>query len=216
VSQRRVTRSTVERLPLYLRAVATIEASGQTVVSSDQLAIATGLSGDTVRRDIWSLHLTGVRGVGYEVEALRTHMEKALGATSGVRTAIVGVGNMGSALLNYKNLAQAGFRVVAAFDLDRQKIGHALAGITVQPAALVTEVCQRLGVEVGVVATPSNAAQETLDKFAAAGVRAVLNFAPVALRAPSGVVVRQMDVAKELQVLAYYVRLEDRLSAHLA
>ena len=197
--------ATVERLPLYLRATDQLLRSGKETVSSGQLALLTGYSSATVRRDLWDLSISGRRGSGYDISAIRQRLGDIIGASSSWRLAIAGVGNLGRALAHYSNLSRRGLEVVALFDIDKRKIGSVDTGIEIFAAKDIAEICENLGVHMGVIATPPSAAQSCASAFIAGRVRALLNFAPTSLEVPGGVEVRNVDVLLELQLLAYHL-----------
>ena len=201
-TRREVPEATVGRLPGYLRALTGLAEQGRASVSSDELADLVGVRSAQVRKDLSTLGSHGVRGVGYDVSRLSEQIAAELGLRDDHPVLIVGMGNLGRALASYGQLATRGFRVVALADDDPAVIGTEIDGLVVVPLAeLDTEVTP---VSVGVVATPAAAAQEVADSLVALGVRSILNFAPVVLRVPADVDVRTVDLASELQVLAFH------------
>ena len=204
VGERAIPAATVDRLPLYLRALAEIVASGTTTVSSASLAAASGVTPAKVRKDLSHLGSYGIRGVGYDVAVLGREVRRALGLTEDRRVAIVGVGNLGHALARYRGFAERGFRLVALLDADRAKVGEVVEGIRVRPIADLGAVVRGEEVAIGVICTPAAEAQAVAEALVAAGVRTILNFAPVVLDLPDGIVVRKVDLAVELQILTYY------------
>ncbi|MCB2223859.1 MAG: redox-sensing transcriptional repressor Rex [Actinobacteria bacterium] len=200
-----VPRATVQRLPLYLQILD--ERGDQARTSSDELAALAGITAAKVRKDLSYLGSYGTRGVGYDVEQLRFEIRRALGLTRDWRLAIVGVGNLGSALANYDGFQAGGFCIAAVFDADPAKVGTEVAGVTVSPVGRLVRDVRRLGIDIGVVAVPAEAAQGVTDTLAAAGVRSILNFAPTVVRAPDGVEIRRVDLSTELQVLGYHLHL---------
>jgi len=206
-AERTVPAATVARLPLYLRALVVLEDAGTALVSSEELAAASGVTSTKLRKDLSYLGSYGRRGVGYEVAALRTHIEDAMGLTRDLSVLIVGVGNLGHALANYSGMTGRGFTVVGLIDADDSLVGQEVAGAVVRPlGALESLVGQHPGC-IGVVAVPAAAAQAVTDRLVAAGVRSILTFAPLSLDVPDGVQVRKVDLAVELQILAYHERL---------
>ncbi|WP_240643826.1 redox-sensing transcriptional repressor Rex [Antribacter gilvus] len=196
--------ATVARLPYYLRALRDLAAQGVTTTSSSELADRSGVSSAQLRKDLSYLGSFGTRGVGYDVESLASYITVALGLETEHRLAIVGIGNLGHALANYSGYAARGFQVTALLDADPAVVGTEAAGLTVQHIDQVAEVIDEAGVSMVVLATPAQAAQEIADRVVAAGVREILNFAPVALQVPDDVVVRSVDVGGELQILAFH------------
>ena len=201
---RRIPEATVVRLPLYYRAL--LETADQEIgtVSSERLAELAGVNAAKVRKDLSYLGSYGTRGVGYDVEHLLHEISRELGLTHDWPVVIVGVGNLGHALANYQGFASRGFRIAALVDAAPEVTGESVGGLLVHPVADLERIVADAGVCIGVVATPAGAAQEVCDRLVAAGVSSVLNFAPVPLRVPSGVDVRRVDLASELQILAFH------------
>lgn len=200
-----VPRATVQRLPLYLQLLD--ERSDQARTSSDELAALAGINAAKVRKDLSYLGSYGTRGVGYEVEQLRFEIRRALGLTSGWRLAIIGVGNLGSALANYAGFQGGGFGVAGLFDEDPAKVGQEIAGLVVEPLSRLDKAVAEREIDIGVVAVPASAAQDVADRLAACGIRSILNFAPTVIQVPDGVEVRRVDLSTELQVLGYHLHL---------
>jgi redox-sensing transcriptional repressor len=142
--------------------------------------------------------------VGYDVAYLIHQIRRELGLTQHWAIAIAGVGNLGHALANYRGFAERGFRVAALVDVDRAKIGERIAGTAVSHLDDLPELVRAHDVAIGVLATPALAAQEVADRMVEAGIRSILNFAPAVISVPPGVSVRKVDLAIELQILAYY------------
>lgn len=197
-----VPRATISRLPRYLRALEGI--GGSDSVSSEELAEAAYTNAAIVRRDLSLLGFSGVRGVGYDVGRLRAHIRTELGITADVRVGIAGAGNLGRALANYGGFGRRGFRVVALYDIDPEKVGGEVGGVPVRHLDRLAGDGRSGEIDIGIVATPGAVAQEVAESFAAAGVRSILNFAPTRLQVSEGVEVRQVDLATELQILSYY------------
>jgi len=195
----------VERLPLYLHLLD--ERADQKRTSSDELAARAGVNAAKVRKDLSYLGTYGIRGVGYEVEQLRFEIRRALGLTVGFRLAIVGVGNLGSALANYAGFHGGGFGVAGLFDSDPEKVGRDIAGLIVEPLEELERAVAAHKIDIGVVAVPADSAQDVADRLAGCGIRSILNFAPTIIRVPEGVEVRRVDLSTELQVLGYHLHL---------
>lgn len=195
-------RATIRRLPRYLRALE--GAPDRRTISSGDLASAADTTAAIVRRDLSALGFAGVRGVGYDVERLRALISEELGLSADVRVAVVGAGNLGRALANYAGFRRRGFRIVALYDVDPEKAGEEISGVPVRPLDRLAGDREDHGIDIGVVATPGEVAQEVADVLTGAGVRSILNFAPTRLGVPPGVEVRQVDLSTELQILSYY------------
>jgi redox-sensing transcriptional repressor len=204
-SERRIPEATVGRLPLYLRALVEIAETGAPTVSSDSLAEATGVNSAKVRKDLSHLGSYGTRGVGYDVAYLLHQIRRELGLTQHWPIVIVGIGNLGQALANYRGFSERGFRAAALVDDDPSKVGGRVAGMRIRPLGDLPAIVQEHDAPlIGVIATPAAAAQSVADALVDAGVRSILNFAPAALAVPEGVSVRKVDLAVELQILTYY------------
>lgn len=203
-ARRGVPDASVARLPGYLRALTALAADGTLSVSSEELATASGVSSAMLRKDLSHLGSYGVRGVGYDVDRLSSEIAAALGLTQDWPVAIVGMGNLGRALAAYRGFAERGFRVIALLDRDEHVVGEVIAGTRVRSTADLPELVERDGLAIGVIATPPEGAQEACDELVDAGVRSVLNFAPVVLTVPDEVVVRKVDLSTELQILAFH------------
>jgi redox-sensing transcriptional repressor len=194
----------VARLPVYLRSLVELTEARVATVSSERLAEMAGVNAAKVRKDLSHLGSYGTRGVGYDVEYLLYQVSRQLGLTQDWPVVIVGVGNLGQALANYRGFGDRGFPVAALVDADRRRVGERVAGRVVQHVDDLPVVVADHGVAIGVVATPANAAQEVVDRLVAAGVRSILNFAPALVVVPPDVSLRKVDLAVELQILSFY------------
>jgi len=199
-----VPEATIARLPVYHRALTGLLERGTATVSSDELAAAAGVNSAKLRKDLSLLGTYGTRGVGYDVEHLLAQIGRELGLSQEWPVVIVGVGNLGHALANYGGFASRGFRLVGLLDSDPNRTGEVVAGVAVRPVSDLAAVAAAEQVAIGVIATPATAAQQVCDVLVAAGVRSILNFAPAVLSVPDGVDVRKVDLASELQILAYH------------
>jgi redox-sensing transcriptional repressor len=199
-----VPEATVGRLPLYHRVLVDLSDAGVSTVSSDALATAAGVSPAKLRKDLSFLGTYGTRGVGYDVSVLIEQIGAELGITSEWPVVIIGVGHLGHALANYGGFASRGFRLVALLDDDPAVLGREVAGVVVRPSGDLGLVARAEGALIGVIATPPAAAQQVADALVACGVRSILNFAPVVLSVPADVDVRRVDLASELQILAFH------------
>ncbi|MCZ2341007.1 MAG: redox-sensing transcriptional repressor Rex [Bacteroidales bacterium] len=202
----RFSRASAHRLSQYLRCLGTEARSGGTV-SSVELAGAVGVSAAQVRRDLAALGHLGQRGIGYDAAGLAQAIRHTLGIDRNWRAVIVGVGNLARALLRYQGFRNQGFLIVGLFDTDATKIGQIIEGLPVEPIAAIPERIPQLAPEIAVLTLPSEPAQCVADQLVAAGVRGLLNFAPVLLQTPSSVQVVNVDLAIQLEQLAYQVQL---------
>jgi redox-sensing transcriptional repressor len=201
---RPIPEATVGRLPLYLRSLVEIAAGGQTTVSSDDLAEAAGVTAAKVRKDLSYLGSYGTRGVGYDVAYLIHQVRRELGLTQDWPIAIIGIGNLGHALANYRGFGERGFRVAALVDVDPAKVGERIGELTVRHLRELPRLVVDERVAIGIIATPAPVVQEVADAMVAAGVRSILNFAPAVVAVPPGVTLRKVDLAVELQILAFH------------
>lgn len=201
---RRIPEATVARLPLYYRALLEIADQDVATVSSEQLADGAGVNAAKVRKDLSYLGSYGTRGVGYDVAYLVRQISEELGLTQDWPVAIVGLGNLGHALANYRGFGARGFRIVALVDADPDKIGSRVGDLRIDALADLDKVVAEREIAIGVIATPASAAQEVADLLVGAGVRSILNFAPAVVTVPSTVSIRKVDLATELQILSFY------------
>ncbi|HSL12446.1 MAG TPA: redox-sensing transcriptional repressor Rex [Actinomycetota bacterium] len=204
MSERGIPEATVGRLPLYLRALLDLAGRGETTISSDALADGAGVTSAKVRKDLSYLGSYGTRGVGYDVPYLIHQIRRELGLTQSWPIVIVGIGNLGHALAGYRGFGQRGFQVAALVDADPAKVGERVGGLEIRPIDELPQLVRRHDVAIGVIATPASAVQEVADLMVEAGIRSILNFAPAVVTVPEGVTVRKVDLAIELQILAFY------------
>ena len=211
--ERPIPEATVGRLPLYLRALVEMAEAGATTISSESLAEAAGVNSAKVRKDLSHLGSYGTRGVGYDVAYLIHQVRRELGLTQHWPVLIVGIGNLGHALANYRGFAERGFRVVALVDNDRSKVGEVVGGLSVRHIDDLPEIVREHEVAIGVVSTPAQVAQEVAERLVEAGVRSILNFAPAVISVPPTVSLRKVDLSIELQILAFYEQRKAALAA---
>jgi len=202
---RAIPEASVARLAVYLRMLGEFAEQGADTVSSEELATATGVNSAKLRKDLSYIGSYGIRGVGYSVSALVHQLERALGLNHRQAVALIGVGNLGHALAGYGGFGGRGFPVTALFDVDPDLVGIHINGILVEHVRAIPTTCRERGITIGMIATPGPAAQGICDLLVGAGVRCILNFAPVVLQVPEEVEVRKVDLAVELQILAFHV-----------
>lgn len=192
------------RLPVYLRNLVELHAEQTTTISSERLAEMAGVNAAKVRKDLSYLGSYGTRGVGYDVEFLLFQMSRELGLTKDWPVVIVGVGNLGAALANYGGFGERGFPVAALVDADRKKVGTMLGDHEIHHVEELPDLVARLGIAIGIIATPAAGAQDVADRLVSAGVTSILNFAPAVLSVPAEASLRKVDLALELQILSFY------------
>ncbi len=207
---RNIPEPTIARLPRYLRSFAEFAHNQHTVISSKELAGASGINPAQVRKDLAYFGQFGQRGIGYDVKTLDSKMREILGLHKAWRIALVGCGNLGMALLQYGGFAKAGFRIEAAFDVDPSKVGWELEGVRIWATPAIRQVVREKKIEIAIIAVPASQAQRVADDLVDAGVRAIVNFAPCVLTVPKSVLVRGVDLASELEHLTYFLEKSNR------
>lgn len=197
--------TTIQRLPMYLRCLLEAKAQRLPLVNSTVLAASCGTNAAQVRKDFSYLGELGTRGIGYDVDALIGYISTVLGLNELRKVVLVGYGRFGSALLGYPGFGERGFDIVAVLDADPAKVGMDLGDVTVSDAADLEAVVAASGAEIAVLATPASEAQAVADRLVKAGVRSILNLAPVRLVVPDDVAVRHVCLSTELQVLSFHL-----------
>ncbi len=203
MSPRKISESAVRRLSHYLRFLDEFESSGVSTVSSDDLAGKGGMTSAQVRKDLSRFGSFGKRGLGYPVDELRVRMRQILGLDRRWRVALVGAGRLGAALFQYEGFRVQGFEFVAVFDNDPAKIGRRWGELEVEDVSDLWGEVRDRRIEMGVIVTPRESAQEVADRLVDAGVRAILNFAPRKLSIPDDVTLRDVNLAIEIEGLAF-------------
>jgi redox-sensing transcriptional repressor len=206
-SEPRLSRASVARFSLYLRRLENFRGEGVRTVSSGQLGEALGIPDTQVRKDLAYLGNIGHRGVGYPTDELIAALRATLGVDRSWSVVLVGVGNLARALLRYRGFPQQGFHIVALFDADLGKVGQRVEGLEVYSPDRLGEVIAATGAELAVLTVPAEQAQKVADALVAAGIRGVLNFAPVVLRLPGSVRLVSVDLAVQIEQLAFLVHL---------
>lgn len=199
----RISDSAVRRLSHYLRFLDQFEAEGHATVSSEDLADKGGLTSAQVRKDLSHFGQFGKRGLGYPVPELRRRIAEILGLGRRWRVVLVGAGKLGSALYRYEGFGQRGFDLVAVLDRDPDKIGRPWGELEVEDVADLGRIVAEREVQMAIVVTPSESAQEVVDALVGAGVGAILNFAPRRLAVPEGVLLRDVNLVIELESLSF-------------
>ncbi len=188
---------------MYLRYLENLDTMGQQTASSDELAQLCGTTPAQVRKDLSFFGSFGKRGLGYPVHELTAHLREILGLEREWKVVIVGAGKIGAALANYRGFRQRGFRVVGVYDNDPEKIGQPWGEVTVQDIAELPDDVAREETPIAVLAIPSDHAQPVVDRIVAAGIRAILNFAPAQITVPPHVSLKSVNMAMELEGLSF-------------
>jgi redox-sensing transcriptional repressor len=201
-----VSELTTNRLSVYLRCLNALEAAGVRTISSQALAEQFHLNAAQIRKDLAYFGEFGVRGIGYYVTELRRHLRQILGLDRGVRVAIMGAGNLGLALADYGGFRDDGFEIVALFDTIKEKIGRrSRGGVVIYDVRDFRKVVKRESIEVAVIAVPAVSAQHVVNVVVGAGVKAILNFSPGAIKVPRGVKLKSLDLTVSLESLSFFL-----------
>lgn len=203
----KIPKTVIKRLSLYSRILQKLALSGTEKVSSKDLGNALGLNSAQVRKDLAYFGQFGVPGLGYYVQELHTRIKQILGTDRTVRLAMVGVGNLGQALLSYTTQFQReGFRLVAAFDADKRKVGGERNNVPVYHSSELKQRVRELGVDIIILSVPAGVAQQVANEAIDAGITAILNFVPERLIAPDHVKIHYVDFSIEIETLSYYLK----------
>jgi redox-sensing transcriptional repressor len=197
---------TIYRLSIYNRALQRLRASGTATVSSGALAVAAGVKPAQLRKDLAYFGQWGTRGLGYDVEELNNAITELLGMAKLQPVVLVGAGQLGTALLRYGGFARQGFEVIAAFDQDVTRKRPIGIKVPILPMTDITTFLREKQVKLAILTVPGTVAQEVANQIIAAGIQAILNFAPAVLQVPERVVVKNLDLAIELENLSYFVK----------
>ena len=195
----------VRRLSLYLRQLESFKRTDRRTISSKQLGESLGLTDAQVRKDLAYFGQFGHPGIGYRVDDLIGQVKRILGTDKVWNVLLVGAGNLGRALCAYRGFNSKGFQLVAVFDNDASKVGRRIGAFTVQPLEEIPAAVQKHGIRLAILAVPADAAQDVADQLVAAGVRGLLNFAPVSITVPADVALNAVDVAVQLEQLSFQV-----------
>jgi redox-sensing transcriptional repressor len=205
-SNEQVSELTTNRLSVYLRCLTQLESAGVDTISSQSLADQFHLNAAQIRKDLAYFGEFGVRGVGYYVKDLRRHIREILGLNRQIKVIIMGAGNLGLALADYPGFRHDGFEIVALFDTAREKVGQmSRGGVVIRSLKELDRVVEREKVEIAAIAVPAASAQSVVDLVVEAGIRAILNFSPGALRVPRGAKLKNVDLTVSLESLSFFL-----------
>ena len=205
-SQTYIPRKSIYRLSIYQRCLERLRENGLETVSSNALAKAAGVKSTQLRKDLAHFGQFGTRGLGYNVEALIEVITGVLGTNSLLPVILVGVGNLGAALLRYSGFVKEGFEISAAFEADPSRAKLVKANVPVMAASLMAQYVNENNVKIAILAVPPETAQEVANNLVQVGVQAFLNFSPTVLKTPDNVIVNSVDLALELEHLSYFVK----------
>ena len=201
-----IPRKAIYRLSVYLRCLQRLKANEIRTVSSEALAKAARVKSTQLRKDLTYFGQFGTRGLGYDVEQLNKMISDLLGTTSLQPVILVGLGNLGLALLSYKGFEQEGFEIIAAFDIEAQRRRDKPSNPPLLPMDRLAEVVEKQGVKMAIITVPASAAQEVANQLIDAGITGILNFAPIVLHVPDDVMVNNVNLAIELENLSYFIQ----------
>lgn len=201
-----IPKKSIYRLSLYQRCLDRLKENGMQTVSSNALAMAAGVKPTQLRKDLAHFGQFGTRGLGYSVDSLSEMITKVLGINSLQPVILVGVGNLGSALLRYNGFRKEGFEIAAAFESNEERANSVSAPVPVHHSSKMADFIQERGVKMAILAVPGEAAQNVANELVKAGIQGILNFSPTILQVPENVVVNSVDLALELEHLSYYVK----------
>ena len=196
----------VRRLPLYARALHWLVQDNVTTISSSELGTKLGMSSAQIRKDLSYFGEFGKQGTGYDVKFLLSQLQQILGMQREWLVALVGVGDLGHAIAHYGGFGKRGFKIAALFDMDPKKIGQQVGDLQILGTESLPMVVRGLRIRLGIIAVPAGAAQSVADQMTGAGIRAILNYAPINLIAPKGVRVRYIDPVAVLQSMTYHLK----------
>lgn len=212
-STHRVPDATVARLPIYLRVLTALADAGEQTCASSELAASAGVSPAMLRKDLSYLGSYGTRGVGYDVAYLRYHIARVVGQTQDWNIVIVGIGNLGSALSQYAGFSSRGIHISALVDADPKRIGTTIGDHVIRSIDELEQLVREENISIAIIATPADQAQAVADRLVDAGITSILDFAPQHIKVPDHVSVRRVDLAIELQILAYHEQRRTEVSA---
>jgi redox-sensing transcriptional repressor len=195
----------IRRLPIYLRTLRRLQDEGTESISSEELGVRIGVTAAQIRRDLSYFGRFGKQGKGYDVANLAVGIQRILNLERCWDVALVGFGQLGRAIAHYRGFEPNSFRIAAIFARNARHFGAQVNGIVVMDEQEMTRVIPELGIRIGIVAVPADSAQEVADRLVESGVKAILNYAPVILRVPPGVRIREIDPTSALQSLTYYL-----------
>ncbi len=207
----KIPEATIKRLSTYINCLERLQAENNPVTSSEMLGESCQVSPAQIRKDLSYFGEFGVRGVGYDTKKLEGEIKEILGLHHNWPTTVVGVGKLGQALLNFTFFSKHGFRIVAAFDSDTNKIGNKLTdGVTILSTSEIEKTVKNEKISIGIITTPANSAQEVADKLVAGGIKGILNFAPIKVKVPETITLRNVSITSELDNLAYLLTQKKR------
>ena len=200
-----ISKATIDRLPLYYRALRMVQDEGSDIISSEELGRRLSITPEQIRKDLASFGQFGKKGVGYFVNELKHNVSQILGLDRHWNIAIVGMGHLGIALANYQNILSLGFNLVALFDQDPKKMGKTVNHLQVSPIDELEAIVKERNVQIGAIAVPAQFAQSVASRLIDSGIKGIWNFAPVKMHVPFGMHLVQEDLSVGLSALSYHI-----------
>jgi redox-sensing transcriptional repressor len=196
----------IQRLPLYVRVLTQYSSAGNEVISSEQLGSQLQMTPAQIRKDLSYFGRFGKQGRGYDVAMLESQLRTILGLDRTWNAAVIGMGRLGRAVVSYPGFAPEGFNIVAAFDTSDKIVGKTISDLDVHSITRLSEIVKELEIKIGIVTVPIDHAQEVIDALVEAGIKSILNYAPLSPQVPEGVTIRGIDPVLSLQSMTYYIR----------
>lgn len=203
MKKEKIPKVTIQRMSVYLQVLEELEVEGEEIISSSKLAELCGVNPSQIRKDLAYFGEFGVRGVGYYVKELMDSIKHFLGLDKTWNCAIVGIGNLGRALINHRSLKDKGYKIVGAFDCDPFKIGEKVGELEIICTRRLKEKARELNIQIGIITTPPNRAQRAANHIVEAGIKAILNFSPTRISVPEDVIVDYVDFSTHLIYLSF-------------
>jgi len=202
----KVPKNSIPRLSLYLRELTRLEKEGKKTISSAELAELTDLTDTQIRKDIAYAGQIGISGTGYEIIPLNEAIKKVLGKDKVWDVILVGVGNLGTALLSYPGFKDQGFAIKGAFDINTRKFGQKIGNAEISDIEKMSEFIKEEDIKIALLAAPEFSAQKITDTLVSCGIKCILNFAPIILKVPEDVLVSNVDLSRELEIFSYFIK----------
>ncbi|MGQ9733211.1 MAG: redox-sensing transcriptional repressor Rex [Candidatus Zipacnadales bacterium] len=196
----------VRRLPLYLRALTKLAEEGYSIISSQELGVRLGVNAAQIRKDLSYFGGFGKQGTGYDIAHLCEQLQRILKVDRIWDVILIGVGDLGHAILHYNDFRNRGYRIVAAFDRDPAKVGQRIGAVTIQDVSQLANVIRERNIQIAIIAVPAASAQQVADQLVASGIRAILSYAPITLHVPPDIRVYYIDPVVGLQSMTYYLK----------
>jgi len=200
-----ISKATIDRLPLYYRTLRSSQEEGLEIISSEELGHRLGVTPEQIRKDLAAFGQFGKKGVGYFIRELIRNIGEILGLHRNWNIAVIGIGHLGWALVNYRNFTALGFNLAAMFDANREKVGQSINGVKIDAVECMEEIIRERNIHIGIIAVPEAQAQVVADKLVNSGVRGIWNFAPRKINVPDSVKVVNEDLSVGLSSISYHL-----------